>query len=94
MCAHAVAGAGAGEDDGGKSETEIAGGKTCAREKKPAKPKKGKRGRRKPTVRALRLAAQVSDNAVTTATLDEAPVVTPPARPVPPPTEQPRQGGT
>ena len=83
-----------GKTTGGNRKTKSPSAKRAPAKKKPAKPKMGKRGRRKPTVRALRLAAQVTDNTVTTATQSEAPVVAPPARPVPPSTEQPRQGGT
>ncbi len=67
--------------------------------KETAKPKKGKRGRRKPTVRALRLAEQVADNTSTkakqgdAASSPSAPAVAPPPRPEGPP-EQPTKGGT
>lgn len=81
-----------GKTTGGKRKTNSAAAKRVAEKKKPAGPKKGQRGRRKPTVRALRLAAQISDNAVTTELPGESP--TPPARPGAPSTGQSEPGGT
>ncbi|MCP3883459.1 MAG: hypothetical protein GY701_34400 [Sulfitobacter sp.] len=83
-----------GKTTGGNRKSKPTAAKRRPAKKETAKPKKGKRGRRKPTVRALRLAEQVMENAVTTVAPGEAPAVTPPARPVPPSSEQPTRGGT
>lgn len=81
-----------GKTTGGNRKTKSPATHRKSAKKETAPPKKGKRGRRKPTVRALRLAAQVSDNAVTTAPLGESPA--PPARPGAPSTGQSEIGGT
>ncbi len=83
-----------GKTSSGNRKPPAARPKRTPGKTKPAKAKNGKRRRRKPTVRALRLAAQVTDNTDTTTAQAHPEPPASPARPGLPSPENPKRGGS